>query len=192
MLELLGKPLFASGLLVDHLEEQVRQQVVREYLGLAPVGRKLSKLRVRRRFVDASFPGAVSIAPASSITIISGEDDRQVVAEHRSAIEGDPGLLAYAPVRAMPPRRPVAPIGGNELGLTIRFPRQQWPFVSALVRAELDLIEAILARQREVMARFNARLPDVVRRLVAEQWPVLKGRAPSMAILGRTRTAGGG
>ena len=169
-LELWGRPRFAGDLLTQTFEAQIRARIRHEYLSLAGARRKVSGLQVRRRLAQVRFTGAVTIAPAAVMTMADATGPGGRLMARHVSITGDPASLDFPPVLDMPPRLPVAVIDGDRLIVTVLYDSADRAFVPLLARAELDVIETILAIQREVMARFNARLPEVVRRLVARDW----------------------
>ena len=174
VLELVGESLFAGETLLRRVEDAVRVQVEPTYRVLWVGPAKPSALQVRRDLPEIAIGELPVLAAPADITIV---DPAAEILEARMALPfaGDPALFGTGLPASSELPRPIGVIAGNQLMLAVRFSPANAVFVAALLHAELDRVRACLTEQGRAVDAVQDGTPVLVKRVVAEEWPRLRG-----------------
>lgn len=176
-LELLGEPLFKGGSLDATVERVVRGDVLRLYVQAEKKGSWERALKIRRKFTGLNVPQVPVLDDAARWEVDpygAARLQAQVVIPFAGAASMFTSGLSTPPPEGFPLGR----VEGQQLILSATYDDRGEPFVSELLRFELELIQRCLEQLRRDADDAVSTFPVRLKRIVDEVWPAPPRRKP--------------
>jgi hypothetical protein len=176
-LELLGEPLFKGGSLDATVERIVRDDVLRLYAQAEKKGSWERALKVRRKFAGLNVL-PVPVLDDAAQWEVDGYGAARLQAQVAVPFTGAASMFTTGLSTPPPQGFPYGWIEGQQLILAARYDDRGEPFVSELLRSELELIQRCLEQLRRDADDAVRTFPARLKRIVDEVWPAPPRRKP--------------